>query len=178
MDIHANWSKALRSTEIVRFRLQPLQTFETTHLPYIFLAESAVNPGDSVVRKGKVAVDKPQILLPSDLPQFEGFDFEKESKLNQDLLTTFLLVRGIRFPSLKYQNQTESLEVFEGRLRAAIERYGKELAHQENTSTGLIVGPEEVWQFSVLIFVCLQVQRSAEGDLRRLMDDYRKRNQE
>lgn len=174
MDIHASWTKALRQTEVIRFRAKPLHTFETTHLPYIFLAESTVNSGDSVVRKGEIMVDKPQILLPSDLPQFEGFDFEKESKLNQDLLTSFLMIRGVRFPSFKYQNKTDSLDVFEGRLKAAIDRYGRELAHEENVSTGLIVGPEDVWQFSVLIFICLQVQRSAEGDIRRLMDDHRK----
>ncbi len=177
MDIHSSWTKALRQTEVIRFRAKPLHAFETTHLPYIFLAESTVNSGDSVVRKGEVMVDKPQIILPSDLPQFEGFDFEKESKLNQDLLTSFLLIRGVRFPSFKYQNKTDSLDVFEGRLKAAIDRYGRELAHEENVSTGLIVGPEDVWQFSVLIFICLQVQRSAEGDIRRLMDDHRKQKE-
>lgn len=178
MDIHASWDRALKFTEIIRFRLQPLKTFETTSLPYIFLAESALNVGDTVVRKGEVAVDKPQIILPSDLPQLEGFEFEKESKLNQDLLTTFLLVRGVRFPSFKYQNKTQSLDVYEGRLKAAIERYEKELKTEENTSTGLIVGPEDCWQFSVLIFICMQAQRSADGDIRKLMDDYRKNHLE
>ncbi|MSR77309.1 MAG: hypothetical protein EXS63_03665 [Candidatus Omnitrophica bacterium] len=178
MDIHSAWSKALKQTEIVRFRLQPLHAFETTKLPYIFLAESSVNLGDTVVRKGAVAVDKPSIHLPSDLPQLEGFDFERESKLNQDLLTTFLLVRGVRFPSFKYQNKTESLDLFEGRLKGAIDRYSRELHQEENISTGLIVGPEDCWQFSVLIFICMQVQRSADSDIRKLMDDYRRKNME
>ncbi len=177
LDIHQAWAKALQKTEVIRFRLQPLKTYEATHLPYIFLAESSVNPGDSVVRKGEVIVEKPQLVLPSDHPMFEGFEFESESKLNQDLLTTFLLVRGIRFPSFKYQNKTDSLDVFEGRLQAAIDRYGRELTQKENISTGLIAGPEDVWQFSILIFICMQVQRSAEGDIRRLMDDYRRRSE-
>ena len=178
MDIHASWSKALKQTEIIRFRLQPLHTFEATHLPYVFLAESSVNLGDTVVRKGEVMVDKPSIVLPSDLPQLEGFDFEQESKLNQDLLTTFLLVRGVRFPSFKYQNKTQSLDLFEGRLKAAIDRYGREFHQEENISTGLIVGPEDCWQFSVMIFICMQVQRSADSDIRKLMDDYRKKHLE
>ena len=178
MDIHNSWVKALKQTEIVRFRLQPLHTFQTTHLLYVFLAESAINRGDSVVRKGEVLVEKTSIVLPSDLPQLEGFEFEKESKLNQDLLTTFLMVRGVRFPSFKYENKTDSLDIFEGRLQAAIDRHSRQLAQEENVSAGLIVGPEDVWQFSILIFVCLQVQRSAEGDIRKLMDEYRKRELE
>lgn len=178
MDIQYAWTKALKQTEIIRFRLQPLHTFQTTHLPYVFLAESSINMGDTVVRKGEVAVDRPQILLPSDSPQLEGFDFHKESKWNQDNLTTFLMVRGVRFPSLKYQNKTESLDIYEGRLQTAIDRYQLEFQREENTGAGLIVGPEDCWQFSLLIFICMQVQRSADGDIRHLMDEHRKKNEE
>jgi len=40
MDIHDSWEKALKATEIIRPRVQPLQTFEATQIPYVFLAES------------------------------------------------------------------------------------------------------------------------------------------
>ncbi|MBI4711459.1 MAG: hypothetical protein HY767_03240, partial [Candidatus Omnitrophica bacterium] len=94
MYIHDYWEKALKSTEIIRPRVQPLQTFEATQIPYVFLAESAVNQGDTVVRKGEVTVDKPSIILPPNLPQFEGFEFDKEFSGVEDYLTTFLFVRG------------------------------------------------------------------------------------
>ncbi len=60
MDIEKTWEKALKYTEIIRPRVEPLNTFRTTHLPYIFLTESSVNVGDSVVRKGEVLVEKRQ----------------------------------------------------------------------------------------------------------------------
>lgn len=173
MDIHESWEKALKLTEIVRPRVQPLSTFETTQLPYIFLAESIVNHGDTVVRKGSVAVDKPSIILPPYMPQFEGFEFEKKFSNAEDYLTTFLLVRGIKFPSMKYENTVNSLDVFEGKLKRAIDVYTQQLQKQENLSTGLVVGPEDCWQFSVLIFVCSQVLRSAEGDIRKIFDRYK-----
>ncbi len=173
MDIHDSWEKALKSTEIIRPRVQPLQTFESTLIPYIFLAESAIHPGDTVVRKGEVTVEKPSIILPPHLPQFEGFEFEKKFSGVEDYLTTFLLVRGIRFPSMKYENKIESLDVREEKLARAVDFFSNALQQQENVSTGLVIGPEDCWQFSVLIFICSQIMRSAEGDLRNIFNRFK-----
>jgi hypothetical protein len=170
--MHEAWEKALATTRVIRGRVQPLATHETTRLPYIYLSESSVNRGDTVVRRGEVLVERPSIVLPSGIPQFEGFDFEEKMGLNEDFLKTFFLVRGVSFPSMKYRNLC-SLEVFEGTLAAAIERHSAELARAENTATGLVAGRDDLWPLGVLIFVAGQAIRSAPGDLRRLSDDYR-----
>ncbi|MHC4267262.1 MAG: hypothetical protein ACYSTS_02240 [Planctomycetota bacterium] len=172
MNIEETWERALKYTEIIRPRVKPLDTFKTTHLPYIFLAESSVNLGDCVVRKGEVLVEKPSIMLPPDSPQFEGFDFKDVLRFQQDMIINFLLVRGIGFPSLKYNNKTYSLDIFEGRLSQAIEKYTHELQKEENVTSGLIIGPGDCWQFSVLIFVCMQILRSADNDIKGLMNKW------
>jgi hypothetical protein len=107
------------------------------------------------------------------LPQFEGFEFEKQFSGVEDYLTTFLLVRGIRFPSMKYENKISALDIREERLAKAVEFFSRELQRQENVSTGLVIGPEDCWQFSVLIFICSQITRSAEGDIRKLFDRFK-----
>jgi len=175
MNIQDAWEKALKKTEIIRPRVQPLQTFEATHLPYIFLSESLVNPGDTVIRKGEIRVEKPSIMLPFNMPQFEGFEFEEGLQMNEDILKSFFLVRGVSFPSMKYNNKTDSLDVFEGRLPKALEHYGNRLQREENVNSGLITGDEEVWQFSILVFICDQVAKSADGDFRKLFDNYKRR---
>ena len=178
MSIQENWEKALKKTEVIRPRVMPLHTFATTHVPYVFLAESAVNTGDTVVRKGEIAIERPAIILPPNMPQFDGFEFDDEaSHLNEEFLKSFFLVRGVTFPSYKYNNKTQSVDIYEGRLSQAIEHYLGSHARDENTHSGLISGPEDVWQLSVLIFVCGQVARSADGDVRRLMDDLRRRGE-
>ena len=174
MDINTLWEKALKKTEIIRHRIQPLSTFEPTKMPYVFLAESMLNSGDTLIRKGELMVEKPAIILPSHSPQFEGFESEELPQLNMDVLTNFLLVRGVHFPSLKYNNITESLDIFEGSLQQAIEKYSKILQRQENTSSGLLIGPEDCWQFSVLILACSCMSQSAEKDIKRLLDRYKK----
>lgn len=173
MDIESEWQKALKQSRVIRSRVMPLATHENTLLPYVFLAESALNRGDTVVRKGEITVEKPAIILPENLPQFEGFEFERESPVRHDFITTFLMVRGIRFPSFRYQNKTESLDVFEGPIQKASDYWDDKLRAMEDVRTGLVCGSEECWQFSILILVAHQISRQADGDIRKLIDKYR-----
>ncbi len=171
MDLREAWKKALATTEIVRPRVRPLLTHEATRLPYIFLAEAT--PSDrTLVRQGEVWVERPSIVLPEGLPQFDGFDFEKAMGVNEDFLKTFFLVRGVRFPSVKFNNKDSKQEFYEGRLSTALDHYRVQLQRGEDVHTGLIRGRDDCWPFAVLIFVCSQAARSAENDLRRLAEDF------
>lgn len=174
MNIQDAWEKALRTTRIVRPRVHPLETYATTPLPYIFLSESSVNAGDTAVRRGEILVEKPSLVLPFNLPHFDGFKFEEEMDVNEDLLMSFLLVRGVSFPSFKYNNKRSSIDVFEGRLSKAISHYGEMLQREENVHTGLIAGKEDVWQLAVLMFISNQVARSADRDVKKLFEDFRR----
>lgn len=175
MDIHEAWSKALKQTEIVRSRVSALQTFHATQVPYILLSESTVNLGDTVVRRGEVTVDRPSLILPPNIPQFEGFEFDQKESFDEHSMINFLLIRGVQLPSMKYDNKTHRVDVFEGRLNEAVKHYLNDLQQKENVSSGLLIGPEDVWQFSLLIFICSQVARNSDTDIRRLIDDHKRR---
>lgn len=174
-DLQELWDQARRRTEIVRMRLQDLATFEATQVPYLFLAESSVNPGDTVVRRGHVLIQKPGIILPSLSPQFEGFEFDPDLHLNAEMLSTFLLMRGVQFPSLKYRHELSSLDVLESSLQHSVDQFTDRMSRAEDTQTGLVIGPENAWQFSILLLVGALVVRSAEGDLRRILESWRAR---
>jgi len=177
MDMSDLWDRARKRTEILRLRLQDLATFDATTVPYVFLAESSLNQGDTVVRRGHVVIQRPAIVLPDFTPQFQGFEFDKDFHVSEDAVATFLLLRGVHFPSLKYRHQVSSLDLHEGQLTHAIEHFQDQLTRAEDIKTGLVIGPEEAWQFSVLLLVGALVVRSAEGDLRRIIDAWRKRQQ-
>ena len=170
MDLESQWQKALKETEIIRSRVQGLFTFTETQVPYILLSESTVNLGDTVVRSGEVMVEKPSLILPPHLPQFEGFEFDEKNQPQGDQFVNFLLVRGVSLPSLRYNNKTGSLDLYEDKLKSAIRHYKEILQSREDVHTGLIVGPEDCWQFSLLIFICSQVLRNSDADLRGLLD--------
>ena len=177
MDIQEQWDQARKKTEILRMRLQDLATFDATVLPYIFLAESSLNQGDTVIRQGQVVIQRPAIVLPNFSPQFEGFAFKQELHLSDEAVATFLLVRGVQFPSLKYQHQLSSLDVLEQSLQQSIEQFTQRLTMAENITTGLVIGLEASWKFSVLLLVGALVIRSAQGDVRRLLEEWRRRQQ-
>jgi glutaredoxin len=175
MDIEQLWEKAQEKTEVIRGRVKALSTFGSTQVPYIFLGESAVNEGHTVVRQGKVIIEKPMILLPEDLPQFEGFDFEQDLDMEQGTVQMFLLMRGIRFPSLKYNNTVEKLDLEDLSLAKSVEKYKKELEREENVNTALVLGPEDCWQLSILLYMASLVGRCARNDIISLMEKFREK---
>ncbi len=175
MDMYAAWSRALKNTEIIRPRAKALMTFADTTVPYILLSESSINVGDTVVRKGEVVVQKPSLILPPSIPQFEGFEFnDKKQSLDENSIVNFLLVRGVHLPSFKYNNTTHTLDVHEGSLNKAVSLYKEKLQWKENVHTGLVVGPEDCWQFSVLIYICSQIIKNTDVDIRNLFKDHKK----
>ncbi|MBI4431174.1 MAG: hypothetical protein HY587_05635 [Candidatus Omnitrophica bacterium] len=173
MDIDKYWEKALKETEIIRTRLKPLATFEDTELPYIFLSRSIVSPGDTAVRKGKVVVDKPSIVLPHQIPQLFGFDFEKLG-LSDNSVINFFLLRGIRYPSMKYNNESYSVDVLEKNLADARKSFTADLERREDIHTGLLTGPDDVWPFSILIFIASLAHRAADADVKQIFEKFRK----
>ncbi len=176
MDLDEKWEKAIRETRIIRYRLRNLLAFDSTELPYIALASSAVNLGDTVVRKGKVIVHRPLIILPQGpFAQFEGFDFEDDFNLTGDDIRRFLLMRGVSFPSLKYRNETHTLDIFEGDVDKAVAYFSEQLERKEDVHSGLITGPEDAWQFSVLIYVAAMAARSASSDVEQIIEELRRR---
>lgn len=177
MDLEEKWEKATRETKIVKYRLRSLLAFDSTELSYIALAPSAVNIGDTVVREGKVVVHRPMIILPQEpSAHFEGFDFRDDFEVSGDDVRRFLLMRGISFPALKYKNQTYNLDIFEGDVDKATGYFTDELEKKEDIRSGLITGPEDVWQFSVLIYVAAMAARSASTNIEQIIEKLRKKN--
>lgn len=169
------WAKALKNTEIIRPRIQALMTFTDTVVPYILLSESSINLGDTVVRKGEVVVQKPSLILPPNIPQLDGFEFgDPLQPGDENSIVNFLFVRGINLPSMKYNNRTHSLDIHEGDLNKAVSHYKEQLQREESVHAGLVVGPEDCWQFSVLIYICTQIVRNTDVDIRNLLKEYKK----
>ena len=172
MDIQKNWDNALRNTKIVRARIKNLLTFADTEVPYVLLSKSSINFGDTVVRKGDVIVSKPSLILPPNIPQLKGFDLEDKADFGENMLTSFFMVRGVTMPSFKYNNETYSIGVREGGLDQAVSYYKEKFQRKEDVHTGLLVAPEECWQFSLLIYMCMQTAKNTEDDIRNLLEKY------
>lgn len=157
---------AQQQTEILRTRKSDLFTFGTTRLPYVFLAESLINQGDTIIRRGEINTEKPSLILGDNLPSFEGFsDDEADHKQ-----MSFVFGRGFQFPSLSYQNQSMQMEVVAKELHALSDEIQEELEQQRDSKTAVIQGPEDSWAFSLLIYAGEMTRRSAPGNIKDMMD--------
>ncbi len=173
MDLEEKWEKALSQTEVVRSRAAHLNAFEASEIPYIFLAESTVNIPDTVVRKGKILLHQPAIILPQNMPLFEGFEFEQDYQASTDTIKTFLYIRGVSFPSLKYKHEFSQLDIYEDPLKKAKEYFKRELERVEDVHTGLIIGSEDCWQFSLLIYAGILISKFFPSDLKKLWERFK-----
>jgi len=63
----------------------------------------------------------------------------------------------------------------EGKLNQAIRFYSDDLQRKEDVKTTLISGPEDAWQFSVMIFIVMQANKFADRDIKNYLDDLRRR---
>ena len=175
MDLDEKWQRSLEHTKILRFYRPLLSADDATEIAYVFLGASEVNPGDTVMRRGKVVVDRPLIILPRNIPQFLGFELEEELDTDADALRFFFSLRGVHFPSLKYQHEVSSIDLCEGELTRHSDRLEQQLSQQEDITTGLVIGMPSGWQFSLLIYVSFLINRSAPSDFQKFLDELRKR---
>lgn len=174
MEFEEYWERAIRETEIEKSWLGYLNNTSQTILPYIILSKSSLDNSDTVVRKGKIEVSQPLIFLPGNTPILEGFEFQK-ANISENSMITFLLLRGINLPSLKYSNTIYSLQLENSSLSEMVKKYKEELQKLEDIKTALIIGPDECWQFSLLIYVAGLTAKSAPHDIKKFLEDLRRR---
>lgn len=174
MEMEDAFKLAQDDTRFVKVRKNLLYTFGATRLPYICLSESLDRDEWITVRTGEVLADKPQIALPGEYFAFEGFE-EADSSENGDLAVT--LARRISMPPSKYVNKSGGARHEQGSLPEVLERVVLRLENDNDTRTGVITAPEQVWGLSVLLYVGSQVARSAQSNVQEHFEHLRYRNQ-
>jgi hypothetical protein len=160
------FDRSQKNTRIVRKRKNLLYTFGNTKLPYVFLADSTVNEGDIVVRKGEITVNPLKIITMNELPAFEGFQMEGVE--DQDM--PLILNRCVRFPPATYKNSNSSLDVVPGPLDGVVEDNVNKLDQKNDIRTGVICGLDDLWAFALLEYVGQMVVNSAESNINEYME--------
>lgn len=170
INIEKKWEEAVKKTKIIRSRYAKLETFKKTVVPYVLVNKSLVNKNTTVIRKGKVEVSPPLIHIPSYNFELYGFDFKKTTDYSEEIIKSFLLIRGVKLPSMKYTNKEVSLKVEDKPLEQVIKEYQELFQRKEDTETGLIVSIPDIWQFSLIIYLATLVAKSADNDIKNFID--------
>jgi len=166
MDLEKKIEHAWKKTEILRQSRQLLFTFGDTELPYYVLAESLMNAGDTVVRRGEVVVQKPMIVAPpwQRGASVEGFSSEGEACVR------LLVQRAAYIPPYRYRNQAQSMAVQAGGLSETAERIGKKLEEDDDRLVAVIKGDPDLWEVSVMRYCIERMVQSTPHNIQELRE--------
>ncbi len=170
IDIDKKWQEALKKTKIVRSRIKRLETFKKTIVPYILVNESLVNKGCTVIREGKVIISPAYIHLPYSKFELSNFNFKETTNYSDEIVKSFLLIRGFNLPSMKYDNTELKLEVVDKPLEQVIKEYQEIFQRKEDIETGIVISIADIWQFSLIIYLASIITKSAENDIKNFLE--------
>ncbi len=166
-----------KKTEVIREYQRILYTFGEMELPYVFVAEHGRFKDRTVVRKGVVLFEKPQILLPRYYggPQFkEGF--EHANVIPSEAVYLF---RAMGLPYSRITNKPiANQDVEYGSLQDVLDRFNGQMEDQENAETGLIKGVLEGADISLMRYSLGLIIKSAPENVSEFFEHIRKQRGE
>ena len=172
-----NFNECWKSTEVIREYQRMLFTFGDMELPYVLAAEHDRFRDRTVVRKGVVLIQRPQILLPSYYggPEFkEGFEHA-----NAMPPEAVYLLRSIGMPFSQITNKPVGEETIEyGNLQAVLDGFAGKMEAREDTETGLIKGVLKGADISLMRYALGLAIKSAPGNVREFFEHLRRRRGE
>lgn len=170
IELNKKWEEAVKKTKIIRSRYTKLETFKKTVVPYVLVNKSLVNKSSTVVREGKVEVSPAIIHLPYSKFELQNFKFKETTNYSDEIVKSFLLIRGVQLPSMKYSNTEVKLEVVDKPLDEVIKEWQELFQRKEDIETGLIISIPDIWQFSLIIYLASLVVKSADSDIKNFLD--------
>jgi len=158
-----------KRTEVIREYQRMLYTFGDMDLPYVFIAEHSRFKDRTLVKRGIILFQKPQILLPHYYsgPEFkEGF--EHASAMPAEAAYLF---RAMKLPYSHITNKLIAEEQIEyGGLQDILDRFDKEMDSQEDSDTGLIKGVLEGADISLMRYSLGLIIKSAPGNVEEFFE--------
>jgi hypothetical protein len=154
-----------------------LFTFGAMELPYVLVAEHGQFRDRTVVMKGLVTLQRPQIMLPPHYggPEFkEGF--EHANALPQEAV---YLLRAMHVPYSQISNKIIAEEQIEyGSVQNVLDKFDQEMENQGDTETGLIKGVLDGADISLMRYSLGLAIKSAPGNVNEFFEHLRRRRGE
>jgi hypothetical protein len=110
--------------------------------------------------------------LPYSKYELLNFRFKETTNYSDEIVKSFLLIRGVQLPSMKYRNNEVKLEVIEKPVDEVIKEYLQYFQRKEDIDTGLIVSIPDIWQFSLIIYIATLAAKSVENDIKNFLDKF------
>jgi|TARA_B100000315_G_C14540619_1_gene570694 hypothetical protein len=160
----------IRHTEILRLPKQTLATFGITNIGYYLVTEPVYSEPEkdvpeTVIREGRVITERPRIVTPHYLSQFEGFSLDAQRYFNM-LLKKY----GPNAPGLfySYRNEPKGLTIVAGDIPTVVDKINAEIDKRGDPLVTIIKGEDEFWDVSLLKFIYEMTRNSMNNNLLQL----------
>ena len=154
-----------------------LFTFGAMELPYVLVAEHDRFNDRSVVMRGLVLLNRPQIVLP---PYYGGPEFKEGFEhANTIPPEAFYLLRAMQVPYSQISNRPIAKEQIEyDSVQSVLDKIDKKMEEQEDTETGLIKGVLDGADISLMRYTLGLAIKSAPGNVNEFFEHLRRRRGE
>ncbi|MCL2140413.1 MAG: hypothetical protein FWH42_01855 [Dehalococcoidia bacterium] len=138
---------------VVRPPRQTLATFGVTNVSYYVLSHPAYSGEDNtetVVRRGQVIANRPQIVTPYYLSRLDGFSADAQRYFEK-----LILEHGADAPSLfyTYRNEHKSTEIAGDTITAVIQKIDAEIDARNDPLAAIIRSEDMLWDVSLMDFI-------------------------
>lgn len=162
---------AIEYTEVLRSPKQTLATFGVTNIYYYLLTEPSYaellkeKPAETVIREGKVSVERPMVVTPSYLINLEGFSEEAKTYFR-----SMMEERGPHTPGLlyRYRNEPERTNILSENLDSVASRLSEKINEEKVPLSAIIKGVDELWDVSLLKFIHEFTEKSLKNNIGEL----------
>ncbi len=162
--------KVLMDTTVIKLPRQTLASFGTTVVTYNMVTRPLYEALDgdkrreeSVLRRGTVKAERPQIVTPGYLSRSEGFGAEAEEFMRELIRNGQADDPGILYT---YSNELAQTEIVANRPEEVTERISNEIDLHSRPLEAVILGVDELWDVSLMKFIFDLTNNSAQANAR------------
>ncbi|MBI4186010.1 MAG: hypothetical protein HY530_00700 [Chloroflexi bacterium] len=158
-------------TEVLRLPRRTLSTFGTTNVYYYIVTEPAYSQlleagaKETVVREGRVIVERPRIVTPYYLSRLEGFSADARRYFE-----ALLKAHGPDAPGVfyTYRNEPGQLNVVSDDLLSVVDKLNTDIDKRGDPLASIVKGEDELWDVSLLKFIYEITRNSLRDNLMQL----------
>lgn len=145
------------NTVVVKLPKQSLATFGTTVITYNMITRPLYQALDmdkrteeSVLRRGTVKAERPQIVTPQFLSRTRGFGNEAQEFMRELIRRGQADDPGILYT---YSHEPVQMEIISSRPEELAERISRQIDQESRSLEAVIIGVDELWDVSLMKFI-------------------------
>jgi hypothetical protein len=162
---------AARMTRIVYMPRKLLETFGETYVSYSVVSPIEGDEEHVRLRRGIVRSSRPLVVTPQYYrsQMLENFGEDAKSYLDE-VLSRQDSLRIIQY-GLRFMKEEHSEEVVGGEANEVADQLARSAQDDNQQVQGVLVGPDQFWEISLLIFINELVKQSAPRNVRDMARD-------